>query len=81
MAEIRLSIADAAMPRAVAALCALYGYEAAKEREPALTEAQFAKRVVAGWVRDQVIVYETRQAAETARLAADAKARAEVTVT
>jgi hypothetical protein len=74
MATITLTIADAALPRVIDALCATGGRD---EDSPA-PKGQFAKDVLIDWVRSQVVLHETQQAAETARLAAYARARAEV---
>ena len=53
---------ETVLPRVVEAFGALHGYHDALEREPGLTPAVFAKRVVAEWVMSQVDLYEARKA-------------------
>jgi hypothetical protein len=77
MATIVLTIPDAVLPRVVDALCATGG----REENSTVAKGVFAKRVLIDWVRDQVILNETRLAQEAARLTADAKARSEITIT
>jgi hypothetical protein len=77
MATITLTIPDAVLPRVVDALCS-YGDRA---EDAAVAKGAFAKGVLIEWVTGVTFAYETRLAAEAARVAADAKARAEVTIT
>ena len=76
MATITLTIPDAALPRVVDALCA-YGGQAA---DSPVAKGAFAKGVVGSWVKSIVRAHEAQQAAEAARLAAEVKADAEVTI-
>ena len=77
MAEIRLVIPDAALPRVVDALCAYGG----RPDDSTVTAPAFAKRVIAAWVTGIVRAHEAQQAAEMARSSASARVDAEVTIT
>lgn len=77
MATITLNIPDAALPRVVDALC----WTGGRSEDSTVVKGVFAKSVLVDLVRDRVVVYETQRAQEAARLAADAKVRAEVVIT
>lgn len=87
MASINLQIPDAVMPRVVAALVSYYGYQeviidAAGNQVPnPETKGQFAKRMVAETVMRLVRSVEAANAAEAARVAADAAARTDIVIT
>ena len=76
MATITLTIPDAALPRVVDALC-VYGGRSA---DSALAPGAFARGVVAAWVKGIVVAHETQVAAEAARIAAETRTDAEVSV-
>lgn len=88
MAAIQLTIPGAAMPRVIDALCARGDYDGQKqaflESNPDgqfPTRPQFAKAMIAEYVRTVTKHYEADQAAETARKSAQTKADAEVIIT
>jgi len=65
MASISINIPDAIAPRVLGAFAGMHNYDAAS----GLTKAQFAKAIVAGYVKNTVRAWEANQAIETARLA------------
>lgn len=74
MAQIIIDIpAGADLTRAVDAYCALYNYQALLPGGGANPETrnQFAKRMVANWIKDTTKEYEATLAATTARNAAN----------
>lgn len=77
MAKIELTIPDAVLPRVIDALCA----EGRKEEDDPTPRPQYARLVLIDWVRGVVYKHEALKAAEAARVAADARARSEVTIT
>lgn len=88
MAVIQLTIPDAAMPRVIDALCARGDYDGSRaaflDANPGgqfPTRAQFAKSMLADFVRTVTKHFEAEAAAEAARKTAAAKAESEVTVT
>lgn len=54
MATIVLTIPDAQLPRVIAALCA------SEQANPLPPTGSNAKNVVAKWIKDCVVTYETR---------------------
>ena len=66
MATITITIPDAVVPRVLAAVCNTYNYDPAGGQ----TQAQFAKQIVAGMLREIVASYEGRQARQAAEEAA-----------
>lgn len=76
MPDIIISITPAAaLTRAVDAVCANHGYQATIDGSPnPETRNQFAKRMLANWVKSQVVLYETSLAANQARVTAQASA-------
>lgn len=76
MANLTVTIPDTVAQRALDAVCSTYGYDSATDG----TKLQFAKSVVADFVKDVVRAYEANQAAEACRAAAIAKADSEVSV-
>jgi hypothetical protein len=67
MAQITITIPDDKIADVRDALCEAYGYSA----ESGLTKAQFAKKVVADFVKDVYRVSAGTKAAEAARLNAE----------
>jgi hypothetical protein len=78
MADITITLTPAAaLTRAVDAICALYGYQTLINGNPnPETRNNFAKRIVAEWVKAQVVQYESGVAMESARVTAKASAEA-----
>jgi hypothetical protein len=68
VAEIRVAIPDAWAPRVLEAICVLYGYaDTLSDGSPnPETKAAFAKRIVGRWIKEQLVRYETTQAADIA---------------
>lgn len=88
MAVIQLTIPDAAMPRVIDALCARGDYDGSRaaflDASPGgqfPTRAQFAKSMLADFVRTVVKHHESGLAAERARQTAEQKAENEVAIT
>lgn len=76
MAQIIIDITPAAaVTRAVDAVCSNNGYQATIDGQPnPETKNQFAKRMLAAWVRSQVVRYESEIATKEARETATASA-------
>lgn len=72
-----MDIPDAVVGRVLDSFDAAY----AGRTQAGLTKAQWAKRVVAAFVKDVVRAFEANRDVEAARLAAIAKAETEITVT
>jgi len=70
MATISITIPDAAMPRIIAAYCALFGYQAVLEdgTPNPETKAAFTKRMVIRHVRGIVTSYEGDTAVAAVRV-------------
>jgi hypothetical protein len=63
--ELRITINDAAAQRALDALCARFGYDAAS----GLTQAQFVRQLIKQWLTTEVLAHEQGEAAAAARRA------------
>lgn len=76
MAQITITVPDAALPRVLAAFATAYGYQATLPDGTAnpQTQAQFAKQKLADHVKAVVTTHEANKAAEDARTAAVAGA-------
>ena len=76
MATISTTIPDEYLPRVIEALAGNYGYETnIKDAEGNTipnpeTKAQFAKRMMAQWVKQNISAWESNEAAQVARTAA-----------
>lgn len=64
MAQIALNIPDAALPRVADAIAVLRGYNAALDG----TKTQFAKKHLIAYLKQMVLEYEGRIAADAATL-------------
>lgn len=63
MATISITVPDPAAPRVLNAVAKAYGYDAARDG----TKAEFAKAVVAKFLKEVVAGVEANEAAEAAR--------------
>lgn len=71
MATIQIEIPDGVVPRALDAICKVYGYQATLEdgSPNPETRAAFAKRQLANWVKSAIKTLEAAKAGEEARAA------------
>jgi hypothetical protein len=76
MANIQVSVPDAVINRVLDAFATQYGWKATS----GLTKAQFARRVVADFVKAVVKGYEARLAADAARVTAEANADTDIVI-
>jgi hypothetical protein len=82
MAVISITISDAELPRVINAVCSQYNYQATVNGSPnPETKAQFAKRMMIVWLKDNVKADEVRAAIEAARTAASARVDSEILMT
>ena len=81
MATITTNIPDASLQRTLDAVCGVHGYQALLEdgTPNPETQAKFARRMVANYLRQLVIHWESTQAAESARRAAIEAAEINIT--
>lgn len=77
MATISITVPDAVVARVLDAIAAQYGYDATRDG----TKAQFAKAILARFMKEVVVAYEATAAGEASRKAAEDKAKTEVSVT
>lgn len=79
MANVTITVNDAALPRVVDALAARAGWPS--EDSPGETKAQAARRAHAGLLRAIVRAHEADLAANTARQTAEQAVDAEISIT
>lgn len=78
MASLTVNFPDAVAPRILAAL---KDYGDALHNQGSLTDAQFAKKVVANFMRNVTIAYEVKSAETSARAQARTGAETDITIT
>lgn len=76
MAQISLTIPDAQLTRVIDAVAAVHGWT----QGSGLTKPQFAKQVLRDILASTVQSYEGEQAGAAARVAAEQKARSEISI-
>lgn len=82
MATISITVPDAILTRVVNGVAGQHNYPATVGGSPnPETRTQFARRMLARWVRETVKAYEVTSAAESARVAAAAAADSQLDVT
>lgn len=71
MATIQIEVPDEIVPRALDAICKVYGYQATLEggSPNPETRAAFAKRQLANWVKNAIKTVEAARAGDEARAA------------
>lgn len=77
MATVSITIPDEVVPRVLDAIAAQYGYDP----NAGLTKAQFAKTILARFMKGVVVAYEATIAGEASRKTAEDKAKTEITIT